>query len=813
MPDTLDVNALDEKPAGSEPALPEETKPSRKRRKRSLKIDHEAVATSVIERLDKGLIARFDFMQIRLDRYAKLRGWLPTKNWPFVDCSNFWVPVIATASLRIRAALYNATIGMRPTIISKARQRQNQKKQDRIDRLLDYQVYVEASGESRFDDFITNFVDDFCAIAKVSWVRDEQNYHQIKVLPEGQSGIPQELQSLLALRELFPSDAVAIPKGKDYDHWEVTYQEGSKEKVALVEFYDRNDGKLEACITSKQTVYDGPIIEVEDLEDIVFPLRCANLQPQSASNPRGAAWVFRLCTTTMDQIRRRKKDGVYDLLTAEDLQAISTTKRSTATGATLREEDKAKQQKDELEGMQAVQYPNRDDDVVDLVEAYDRWDVDGDGLEEDVIFTIARESKKLMRARLLSEVHPGLPIMRPFAHKSFIGVPNRVLGISLPEILESIQDMTKIIMDQNIDYGTIRNAPMFFYRAMSGMKPEVIRFTPGEGYPLDNPQQDVNITQWGNSDNSWFFQMIAVLQGCGERLTMIGDIQLGRIPQGKSSALRTAGTTMALMQQGDVRGEQILRRLLHGVSQIYAIVHRLNQHFLPDDKEFRVIGMPNPGEEEYQSASIKDINAEVDFDFKATLLNTNRQALRQTLTEAMQVIMSPLAVQMGLLSQEKAYNLLEDYVKAGDLDPQRYVTKTSPEVDQPRILAEEAISTILSGEMPQGLPLETPEEHYQKLLAFQQQETERSQSGERPFLSTPQQIAAFHAWLIQILQVARQQQQKQQMIQAAAQFQQGGQPPGAQAGGGGMPGPQMGDQGPQNNGAAQQEMAMGEMNA
>ncbi len=803
MPDdSITAVGEQEKPAGSEPTPEEVAPPKRMRRKKSLKLDADAIVNSVITRLDKGLRDRSDFMQIRLDRYAKLRGWLPTKDWPFSNCSNFWMPVIATASYRVKAALYNATLGMRPTIISKARQRQNQPKQDRIDRLLDYQVYVEADGETKFDDFISNFVDDFCAIASVNWVKEDQNFRRTKVFPASFQADDPATGYLVALRELFGSEAVATPRDKEYYTWDVRYTEGNQEKTALVDFYDRDDGRIEACITSKQTVYDGPTINAEDLEDIVWPIRSANLQPPSPSNPKGAPWVFVLCTTTMDQIRRLQKDGVYDLLSEDDLKAVEATKKNISTG---REEDYPKQQKDELEGMQITSYPARDDETVELVLAYDRWDVDGDGLDEDVVFTIARESKKLCRVRYLSDICPGLPIRRPLAHASFISVPGRVLGVSLTELLESLQDMTKIIMDQNIDFGTIRNVPFFFYRASSGMRPEVIRYAPGEGYPSDNPQNDVYFPQWGQSDNSWFFNMMAVLQQHTERLPMIGDIQLGRIPQGKSAALRTTSNMMAVMNQGDVRGEQTLRRLLRGISQIYSIIHRLNQHFLPDNKEFRVIGVPKPNEEPYQTASIDEISAEVDFDFKATLLNTNRMALRQTLMETMQVIVSPLAVQMGLLTADQAYNLFEDYMKAGDLDSQRYLNRPTPEAGENKLLAEEAISMILDGQPPDGLPLEDPQEHYQKLLAFQQSE----QFG---LLVTEQQKAAFQLWLIRILRYAREQAMKQQLMAAATQFQQAGQMPGAQpvAGGGG---PQLGSQGPVGNGEAQQEQAMGGANA
>lgn len=763
MPDEL----AEEKPAGSEETAPEPEKPARRpRRKRSLKIDPDAVVNSVLKRLDQAISDRSEWMNMRLDRYAKLRGWLPDKDWPWDGAANTWVPIMATASLRVKSALFNAVMGLRPVMMSRAHQRRNAAKQERIDQLLDWQVFTEAKGEQKFDDFISNFVDDGTAFAFVRWVRDRQTIHDVRVMPgldETQDHIPQVLERMPAL---FPGFRNAtMPKDDDSGWvWEVDFQdEAGEERVARVEFFDRDDGRLEAHLSWKATVHDGPAIDVDDPEDVVFPMRAANLQPPSGANPRGAPWVDRLCVASLDDIRRRKEDGIYDLLTDEGLEAIAASQSPVGSG---KDEERAKEQKDDQEGIQSA-FGEEDKTTRSIVEAYDRWDVDGDGLEEDVIFWIARDAQKLLRARLLTEMHPGLPIQRPIASKAFIPVSNRVYGIGLPELLESIQDLSTIVMNQNVDWGTLRNSPFFFYRPTSGVKPEVIRMWPGEGYPLDDPSRDIQFPNWGNTDNAWSFNMLAFAQQLAERITMISDVQLGRVPTGKASALRTLGTTISLLGQGDVRSEQILRRLFHGLAQVYAMIHRLNRRYLPAKKEFRVIGVPAKGEEAYAEVTPDDVDADVDFEFRATMLNTNRQILAETMTEIAGMMLTPLAIQMGYTDSETGYNVLRDFVKARDQDPEKYIKRPPALPEGPRILAEEALSAILEGTMPMGAPLEPVQEHLKKLLDFQQSENFGllDQAG----------VQLFSAYLRQVMVLAQQDVQQQQLLQAAAQFQgQGG---------------------------------------
>ena len=582
----------------------------------------------------------------------------------------------------------------------------------------------------------------------------------------------EELFGLVDL--IFEGITERTPVGDSLWDWKVSYVQEEKEKTAKVSFYPTDDGKTEAHVEQTIRTHDGPVIEVEDFEDIIFPARAANLDPPSPSNPRGAGYVARLCTATLDTIKRKMQDGTYDLLTEEGFKKIEETKSPVGGGS---DTEAPKEQKDEMEGVSPSSPEDRNDR--ETREWYGRLDVDGDGLEEDVILWLAPDAKVCMGARYLTEVYPGLPIRRPINHGSFIPVPNTVYGISLPEIVEAIQDMMQIVMDQHIDWGTLTNMPFFTYRQASGIPRDDIHIEPGSGIPLDDPEHDFKIPQFPQRDSSFTINTMTILQQFSERLSMFSDASYGRVPQGKASAFRTTGTTMALLSQGDVRAEQVLRRLFCVLAGAFSMMHRLNRRYLPDKKEFRALGVPEASEDLYPEMGAEDLDAEMDFEFKATLLNTNKQLVAATLKENAALLVAPLAIQLGIVTPEHIYNLLRDILLNSDMDPDRYLGKPADYINKPRLMATEVLSAILEGNLPDAYPMEPPLDHLEAFMALIQARPELIEglSGQQKEMIT--------TWMQTVGGII---QEENMRLQMAALAQQGA--GGAQQGGnGGTPGP------------------------
>jgi hypothetical protein len=115
----------------------------------------------------------------------------------------------------------------------------------------------------------------------------------------------------------------------------------------------------------------------------------------------------------------------------------------------------------------------------------------------------------------------------------------------------------------------------------------------------------------------------------------------------------------------------------------------------------------------------EDIGGMFQFDFKANALNTNKGAKAQILSQLLPSIVNGMTMQMGLVNQEKVYNILRDLIQAMGQDEHKYLM-SPPNADVPKITAEQAMGQMVQGVLPQGMPAEGAQGHLQSLTMFQQ---------------------------------------------------------------------------------------------
>lgn len=727
-------------------------------RKNSLKLDKAAIVDRVIGFFDKDEDARSEEAELRLQRYAKLRMWTESKDWPWPDASNLPLPDMMEKVLRLEDTLHNAILSQRPAIGAKAFQAADVEKARRVDDLIDFQLFVEQPGEEIIGSLASAFVEEGTAFAFVPWVREQREISDLRIFDP----LPDEAEPVayfeMLLRQTFP-EAVAIPDG---DGWDWRLADG--EESFTVAFYTKPDNRIELVARRVVTVYDGPSIQPVEWSDVLFPPRAGNLQRPGPANPDGATHVILRKYPTIDEVRRLAKSGYYDLIPKKDLESLDSYPMEEV-------DNEAKMQIDRLQGAE-VQQPQREASshkTLTLLMCFDCFDIDGDGIDEDVIFWVLKEPKMLIKAKLLTELFPASKPIRPLFASAFIPIRHRVCGIGLPELVEPIHDATKTIFDQMIDAGTLSIAPFGFYRASGGMRPEAIALMPGELYPLSDPQRDVNFPQIGNPQALGFgLNMVTLLGTMEERLTMIGDLQLGRVPAGRASALRTIGGQQMLQGQGEARPERILRRFFMLLREIWAFTHELNRHFLPEGKKYRIANIQSAGQDPYQTLTDRSmIDAEFQFDFSANVLNTSKQALQESMAQIMATLMSPIMIQAGIVTPENIYRMQRDFIRAWGQDPDQYMTPPLG-ADMVKISAEDAFAQVLRSQVPDGWPKERGGwmEHVQKLQAIM--------AADLFGLLMPEQVPIFQEWVAQA--TAQAQAQMMMQMQMAAQAGAQGQP-------------------------------------
>ena len=728
-------------------------------RKTAFKLDEERrkeIVSRVKDFRDADMTARTGDIENRIQRYAKYRMWTEGKDWPWPNSSDAAVPDMMTHSLRMQDTLHNAVMSRRPVVGAKATQEHDRDKEEVIDKLIDHQIFVEQDGERIVGDLAEAFINDGHFTAYIPWIRETRETVEVRRF----GPIPEEFTLAEYFRDVIEDAFLDLESVQSLgDGWEWrAFPFPSDGEPFRISFFTTPDEQVEMVVRREVQVYDGPRIIVKDIEEVLHPQRVMNLQAPSPSNPHGAPHVILVDNPTIDEIKRLAKTGFYDLISKKDIDALENLTKDDSEGEERKKATDTMQGVDADPALAASKGMAKSHKRLTRLLCFDVFDIDNDGIDEDVIWWVILEVDVLVRAKMLTEVYPSNPPRRPFAEEQFIPVPGHRTGIGLLEMLDGLHDLSKMLVDQTIDYGTIRNAPFGFYRASGGIRPEVIALSPGELYPLSNPQQDIHFPNLGSSSTGENINLLGLIEQGKEKLSMIGDLQLGRVPAGKSSALRTVGGQALIAGQGEARPERILRRFFLGLVEIWKRIHELNQHFLTEEKKFRTIGIK--ADDPYITTGREGIEGAFQFDFQANVLNTSKNLLQSSLTTLLEVYVSELAIRMGILQPEGFFRLLKDFGEAFGQDPDQYLTAPSADAMKPKIFAEEALTMIVDGQIPDGVPAESAQEHFEKLVAFTESDDigllqQESVDILKAYMQEIQQRVAFDARQAAILEAAR----------------------------------------------------------
>lgn len=747
-------------------------------RRASLVKDPETVVKKLVELYETNIQDRAEWNEMRIQRTAKYRGWRETKTYPWEDASNAHLPIISTDVQRTEDTLHNAVLATRPVMVAKASNKEMEAKAEIIDQLIDHQIFVENMGETKIGNLISAFAQDGQFISFNPYIKEKQKFTQTNVLEFPPAGISWDGWILGRLQEIY-QHATILPGRKAPWEWEIrTVNElNGKDVTRKLQIYqDSDEAEVQLVCHSEEVIFDGPAFIPKELEDIVVPSRCENLQPQTMANPTGAPHVFMVEYPSQDEVLKLIRSGFYDDVTAE--QRIMLETYETRKGDSLDPESK-KMLEDDLVGLNSTT-PEATPEPLTRLMYFGRADLDGDGLEEEVVYWMLKEPKILLRARYLSEVFPTIPLRRPFAMAKYIPVNGQFYAIGLIELMESGYDIIKKTFDQMIDSGDLTNTPWGFYRPMSGIRPEVMRMGPGDLYPTSNPKDDVYYPTLPQGMAAFGANIIGLVSQILDQATLVGQLQLGGVPHGKSAALRTTSNMQALLQQGDARPERVLRRFFTGLAEIWAQFHELNQVFLPKNKKFRISSAVSKEKDPYVEIHDRSqIQGRVNFEFGASILNTNKALSTAALQDMLGMLINPLLFQLGIVTADNVYNLCHDSIKAKGQDPTKYITAPTndPFGNTEKITAEDAIMTIMGGYFPYGSPLEPIEEHLGKIQEF-------VKDAEKIDTLTKAQVEMLAQYTAQVIQKMQMQMQQQQLMANAAAMQQ-------QVGGqqGGKPGP------------------------
>jgi hypothetical protein len=438
--------------------------------------------------------------------------------------------------------------------------------------------------------------------------------------------------------------------------------------------------------------FDGPVFELVDLEDLVIV--GGNGDPDDADAVLQREFLTASQLWTLADRKIFNADAVRDVIDGGPDSINGSVGSETKT------------QRAQNAG-QAQSDSDQDLDRYEIIEAYLQVDVDGSGINSDVVVWVHKKSRALLRATYLFRVSKTGE--RPYAKIDFQSRKGQEFAVGMVELLYPLSKELDAIHNMRIDFGLISVMPFGFYRPTSGIDPTTIQLEPGALIPVDNPQTDVFFPNLGNR-TTFGFQEEQAIQSMIERLTSISDLSLGLMTS--QGATRTATGARALVGEMSSNLDVYLRRLNFGWEKANRYtLHQLQQR-IPPGLSFRLTG--NDGQDYWrQIRNADDIAGDFDIEVSANSASSNEAVQQEKANQILQLVFNPLAIQMGAVTPANIYNALENRMRSMQIrDFGKYVTK--PQGPLRVFTPEEEANRILRGIF---VPV-TPEMDHQGFIDF-----------------------------------------------------------------------------------------------
>lgn len=407
--------------------------------------------------------------------------------------------------------------------------------------------------------------------------------------------------------------------------------------------------EVEIVVKKPVLVMDSPEVEVVEAEHLIVPYRTKNLQKARRITQEHFVSLYEI---------KRQRAKRFDpwVISDEDMARLE------AYSKTLSEDQQPSYNnrqladlKDDVLGESPnVNQSNGDSNELLFYEIYLREDVDGDGMEEDIVLQVSPFLKKVVHVTFQDMIHPHG--QRPFSAIHFLSPSDRFYCPGLAQFLAPLNIQANITINQVNDRQTLINNPIGFFRPMAFGDPDRLNaLRPGDMIESSDPS-GVVFPDWGKAPLADLTIM--------ESMLMFAD-RLGTSPMSGgtsqfTNAPRTARGTLALISEGNMKIDVLISMAQkEGFADLLQQLFGLYHTFMPDEKYFWATGHDRKRIPEM--ASRKMLRGKFIFTFTGNTVNTNPEVQR-TLSE----MRYQVAATNPLYQQDpvKFRELLRDFLSA-----------------------------------------------------------------------------------------------------------------------------------------------------
>lgn len=242
------------------------------------------------------------------------------------------------------------------------------------------------------------------------------------------------------------------------------------------------------------------------------------------------------------------------LLNGEPLEDGQGIRQAMDRGGYLKEWGRGGDNKSELRALldeQAGIDPSTDQRALTMLKVFQRVDIDGDGIPEEIQFEVEKSSGTVAMGRYANLLHR----KRPLVHLYFNRRPGSPYNRGVPEMLFNAQKILNNLIRDLLNNNKVKNTKLFLAKQGSSIKKQSEIF-PSRLLMVGDPDKDFKVLDLGSSGGVTGLQEISLVQMWAERLTGVSDANLGLEKKSRTPV----GTTQALIEEGSKRLDRVIDR-------------------------------------------------------------------------------------------------------------------------------------------------------------------------------------------------------------------------------------------------------------
>jgi hypothetical protein len=572
--------------------------------------------------------ARWELQQLK---WHKMRMRIKkVKNFPFVGCANFRMPTLETKIRKLKASLVNVIFGIRPVVQVIPTPSGNFENAMKVEKFLDHLICDVTNLKQKIIISIDQALEKGWCIIKPYWAYEEIT--RIEELNLEDFSI-EELQKIYSINtqtedlvqmliEHLGVDVSDNVKNVNMTELRRVAEEIHKGTTAIkVNLQDVTKNHPDADTCMDERVYVGT---------------------DSGYDPQNCQWIIHEFFMPLDTVKKNAEIKGWDTSAVTEVWAMKQVNLNQKNIQIV---------KDFREGIMRLQTP---DELVKIWEVYCWYDINNDGVKEKCAVTVAADFYKIMRKSTL----PFDSAKWPFVKLFYELTDDRWFSHrGIPEMIEDIVKEIDIQHMQKVDNQTIRNSPMFLYRA--GMvNNKVVQFVFGQGLPVNGmtPLQDV-LQPVNNANQSVEFsyereQML--LESKIEEL--IGQVDFTLQSMINKRQPRTLGEVQLQVQNQQAVFSLDAALFITQIEELFNWIWDLWCQYGDDEYEFAYFG--KEGWEKIR-LSREEVQGKYKITVRGNDQNTNPQVRLQKAQAVLAGMENPLLAQMGVITPINVANALK----------------------------------------------------------------------------------------------------------------------------------------------------------